>query len=122
MVNYVSKSLASPRSKLPWPTPTINCKSCLQTEKTSLSLQTLVDVAPLVSLLTLSPNKRLFGTSKPAITGWSFHVNEHGVVECKGNNVYAPLNSGNHKVFTDSKPYTEREVKVMPRFDAVEES
>jgi hypothetical protein len=61
-------------------------------------------------------------TSEPVITGWSFHVNEHGVVECKGNNVCAPMNSGNHKVFTDSKPYTEHELKIMPRLDAAEDS
>ncbi|KAJ5712955.1 uncharacterized protein N7483_010136 [Penicillium malachiteum] len=54
-------------------------------------------------------------TSEPVITGWSFHVNEFGVVECKGNNVCAPLRSGNHKVFQDSKPYTEHEAKVMTR-------
>jgi hypothetical protein len=60
-------------------------------------------------------------TSEPVITGWSFHVNEHGVVECKGNNVCAPMKSGNHKVFQDSKPYTEHVVKVMPRLDAAGE-
>ncbi|KAJ5152540.1 hypothetical protein N7492_009820 [Penicillium capsulatum] len=52
--------------------------------------------------------------SEPVITGWSFNVNEHGVAECKGNNVCAPMTSGNHKVFRDSKPYTEHVVNVMP--------
>jgi hypothetical protein len=60
-------------------------------------------------------------TSEPVITGWSFHVNEMGVVECKGNNVCAPMNSGNHKVFQDSKPYTEHVGKVMPLVDVAEE-
>ncbi|EGC45595.1 hypothetical protein HCEG_04810 [Histoplasma capsulatum var. duboisii H88] len=60
-------------------------------------------------------------TSESVITGWSFHINEHGVVECKGNNVCAPMNSGNHKVFRDSKPYTEHVVKVMLQLDAVAE-
>ncbi|KAJ5485043.1 hypothetical protein N7539_005031 [Penicillium diatomitis] len=57
-------------------------------------------------------------TSEPVITGWSFHINEHGVVECKGNNVCTSMNSGNHKVFQDSKPYTEHVVKVTPQLDA----
>jgi hypothetical protein len=44
-----------------------------------------------------------------------------GVVECKGNNVCAARNSGNHKVFQDSNPYTEHVGKVMPLVDAAEE-
>ncbi|KAL2363007.1 hypothetical protein RJZ56_004103 [Blastomyces dermatitidis] len=70
--------------------------------------------------LRLTPEEEI-KASEPVITGWSFHVNEHGIVECKGNNVCAPMNSGNHKVFRDSKPYTEHEVKVMPRLDAAGE-
>lgn len=57
-------------------------------------------------------------TNEPVITGWSFHVNEKGIVECKGNNVCAPMHSGNHKVFQDSKPYTERGIKVLPSLNA----
>ncbi|EEH02784.1 predicted protein [Histoplasma capsulatum G186AR] len=60
-------------------------------------------------------------TSEPVITGRSFHVNEMGVVECKGNNVCRPMNSGNHKVLQDSKPYTEHVSKVMPLVDVAEE-
>ncbi|QSS58396.1 hypothetical protein I7I51_07822 [Histoplasma capsulatum] len=60
-------------------------------------------------------------TSEPDITGRSFHVNEMEVVECKGNNVCAPMNSGNHKVLQDSKPYTEHVSKVMPLVDIAEE-
>ncbi|KAL2377494.1 hypothetical protein RJ035_007706 [Blastomyces gilchristii] len=70
--------------------------------------------------LRLTPEEEI-KASEPVITGWSFHVNEHGIVECKGNNVCAPMNSGNHKVFRDSKPYTEHEVKVMLRLDAAGE-
>jgi hypothetical protein len=44
-----------------------------------------------------------------------------GVVECKGNNVCAPMNSGNHKVFQDSRPYAEHVGKVILLVDAAEE-
>lgn len=43
-------------------------------------------------------SKQEIETGEPVITGWSFHINEHGVVECKGDNVCAPINSGNHSV------------------------
>lgn len=51
----------------------------------------------------------------------NFHVNENGVFNCMGNNVCAPMNSGNHKVFQNSKPYTEQGGKVIPLVDAAEE-
>ncbi|KAM5471034.1 hypothetical protein MferCBS49748_002225 [Microsporum ferrugineum] len=67
------------------------------------------------------PSEQNIETSEPVITGWSFHVNEMGVVECKGNNVCAPMNSGNHKVSQDSKPYTDHVGKVIPLVDVAGE-
>lgn len=60
-------------------------------------------------------------TSDPVVTGWSFHVNTHGIIECKGNAVCNPMKNGNHKVFRDSKPYTEHQARVIPQVDAAGE-
>lgn len=51
-------------------------------------------------------------TTDPVITGWSFHLNNDGIVECKGNQVCCPKKNGNHQVFQDSKPWTEMKIEA----------
>ena len=46
-------------------------------------------------------------TTEPVIAGWSFNVNEHGAIECRGNNICAKKTNSNHQVFQGSKPFTE---------------
>ncbi len=49
------------------------------------------------------PRQAGVDATEPVVTGWSFHENEQGIIECKGNNVCSPKVNGHHQVFQDSK-------------------